>query len=207
ELRVHLVELPRAQHAAGHRLPAEEHVLGDGQLRHHRRFLRDRRDAVIKGLARRAETDVLAVEDDAAAIGHEHSGDDASERLPPCPVLADEGVDTRPRNGERDVVERLDAAEVLGDAQELEVGPCLFLAGGRRCYPGHSALNCDALSDVTTPPLGSPFSTSMPPQPLPVFTAWIAHCIASLPSVAGRWTTVPNQAPDATAWRPTAPPP
>ena len=48
---------------------------------------------------------------------------------------------------------------------------------------------------------------SIPPQPFPVLTALIAHCIASLPSVAGRCTTVPYQAPEATALSPTPPPP
>ena len=33
----------------------------------------------------------------------------------------------------------------------------------------------------------------MPPQRFPVLTALITHCIASLPSVAGRCTTVPYQ--------------
>src|SRR5262245_18873151 len=75
-----------------------------------------------------------------------------------------------------------------------------------RSYPGHSALNLEAFALVTTPPFGSPASTSMPPQPLPVLTALIAHAMASLPSVAGRCTTVPYQRPDETASRPTAPP-
>jgi hypothetical protein len=68
-------------------------------------------------------------------------------------------------------------------------------------------LNFEAFAFVTTPPLGRLANTSMPPQPLPVRTALIAHCMPSLPSVAGRCMTVPNQAPDATALSPTPPPP
>ncbi len=56
---------------------------------------------------------------------------------------------------ERDVVERLDAAEVLGDVQELEIGLSCRPRGGR-CYPGHSALNFATFALVTTPPARKP---------------------------------------------------
>src|SRR5262249_29329198 len=51
--------------------------------------------------------------------------------------------------------------------------------GFPRGYPGHSALNFDAFAFVTTPPSGRFASTSTPPQPLPVLTALITHCIPS----------------------------
>ena len=66
-----------------------------------------------------------------------------------------------------DARERLDAAEVLGDVQELEVGGRARLRHRRPVYPGHSALNFEAFALVTTPPFGRFASTSIPPQPLP----------------------------------------
>src|SRR4029077_7525246 len=125
------------------------------------------------------------------------AGDDAAECGLAGPVLADEGVDGATCDVERDAPKRLDAAEVLGDVQALQER--------RARYPGHSALNLEALAFVTTPPFGSPARTSIPPQPLPVLTALSAHSMPFLPSVAGRCTTVPNHAPDFTRARPTPP--
>ena len=68
ELVVGRVELPAAQNAGARRLDAEEDVLRDRQLRDDERLLRDRRDPVLERLARRAERDRLAVEDDPAAV-------------------------------------------------------------------------------------------------------------------------------------------
>ena len=50
-----------------------------------------------------------------------HAGDDLAERRLAGAVLADERVDRAASDGERHARERLDAAEVLGDVQELEV--------------------------------------------------------------------------------------
>src|SRR5262249_32579738 len=98
-------------------------------------------------------------------------------------------------------LERPDAAEMLRDVEELEGRSFL------RSYPGHSAVNFDALAFVTTPPFGRFASTSMPPQPFPVLTALITHVMPSLPSVAGRCITVPTQPPEAPPLSPTPPPP
>ncbi len=95
-------------------------------------------------------------------------------------------------------VERLDASEVLGDVQELEVGSFRLAYGHRgrmltgplgvellgvrlrrrrRRWAGWRARRC---------PLA---------EPLPVLTALIRHCIPRLPSVAGRCMTVPYHVP------------
>ena len=55
------------------------------------------------------------------ASGDQRAGDDPAERRLAGAVLADERVHRASADGERNARERLDAAEVLGDVQELEV--------------------------------------------------------------------------------------
>ena len=89
---------------------------------HDRRLLRDRGDLVLERLARRARTPPprpsSSIRPPSAPV---HARDDLAERRLAGPVLADERVDRALANRERHARERLDAAEVLGDVQELEV--------------------------------------------------------------------------------------
>ncbi len=58
--------LPAANQASNARLNAEQHVLCGAEGRHQCDFLGNRRDSVVKRVARRSKLDRLAVDEDAA---------------------------------------------------------------------------------------------------------------------------------------------
>ena len=68
-------------------------------------------DAGGARVARRAETRLLAVEQEAAGEFGMHAGDDLHQRAFPGAVLADETVDLAGREREVDPTKRFDAAE------------------------------------------------------------------------------------------------
>ena len=77
---------------------------------------------MLERLARRTEDESFAVQENGAGVRSEHARDDPAERRLAGAVFPDERVDRPAPDLERYLVERPDAAEVLGDAQELEVG-------------------------------------------------------------------------------------
>ena len=82
-------------------------------------------DAALERLARRAQRDLLAVEQQPPLVGRQHAGDDLAQRRLAGAVLADERVDRPARDAQRHRVERADGSEVLGDVRELDVGSWL----------------------------------------------------------------------------------
>ena len=123
---VELVEaaahLARADDARGVRLDPEHHVLDHRAGRHERDLLGDRRDSRVECVARRVERDVAAVDEQLALVGPVHAADHLGERRLPGAVLADEAVDVPGPDRDRDVVERLNAAEALRDAARFDEG-------------------------------------------------------------------------------------
>ena len=102
-------------------LDAEEDVLRDRQVGHDRGLLGDRGHVVLECLTRRAERHLLPLEQHPPAIGPVHARHDLSEGRLAGTVLADERVNRALADREAHTRERLDAAKVLGDVQELEV--------------------------------------------------------------------------------------
>ena len=98
---------------------AEEHVLGDGQVREQARLLVDDRDPDRPCLRRATDLDRLAVEEDRPAVGLVDPGQDLDQGALAGAVLADEGVDLAGHQVERHVGQRLGGSEALRDATEL----------------------------------------------------------------------------------------
>ena len=98
---------------------ADEHVLGDGQVREEARLLVDDGDAEGAGVGGAVDLGRLAVERDRAAVGLVDAGQDLDQRALAGAVLADQGVDLARDEVERDVVERLGRREALGDPAQL----------------------------------------------------------------------------------------
>jgi hypothetical protein len=123
--RHQLRESPRrralVEHAEHARFDAEEHVLLHGAVGDERRLLGDDRDPVRESVARRAKVDAPAVDDELAAVGTVDAREDLAERRLPGAVLPDEGVNRPAGDREIDPGERLDAAEALRDAADLDV--------------------------------------------------------------------------------------
>ena len=99
---------------------ADEDVLGDVEVGKQQRLLIDRGDAQSLRLRGASDRDRLAVEQDLAAIGLMHAGDDLDERRLAGAVLAEQRVNFAGMKGERDILERLGGVEALGDAADLQ---------------------------------------------------------------------------------------
>ena len=106
----------------GDDLVAEEDVLGDGELGDEGELLVDDDDAgALRGLDV-LERHLLALEHDLPAVGAVgvHAGQHLHERRLPGAVLPADRVDVAAADGHRDVVERADPREQLGDVPHLE---------------------------------------------------------------------------------------
>ena len=79
--------------AVGHRLGAEDHVLGDGQNRDQHEVLVDHADAAGDRVRRAGDLDRLAVEQDLPLVGPGQAVQDVHERRLAGAVLAEQGVD------------------------------------------------------------------------------------------------------------------
>ena len=102
------------------RLGAEEEVPPDRHQRHHGEVLVDRRDALRARVARRAEVDLLSVDEQSALVRLVDARKDLDEARLSRAVVAEDarhlaGVDVR-----RDVVQRDDVPVVLADVVGLE---------------------------------------------------------------------------------------
>jgi hypothetical protein len=84
---------------------------------------------VLERLPRRPEHDRLAGERHPPCIRLDRPRDDAAEGRLAGTVLADQRVHRALHDGERHARKRLDAAEVLGDVQELEERTRFSLCG------------------------------------------------------------------------------
>ncbi len=101
---------------ARRRLPAEQDVLGDGELRQQAELLMDERDAVRARLRRGRDLNRLTVDLDRAAVVREQAGEDAHDRRLAGAVLADQAVHLRGRELEIDPGDRGGGAKHLADA-------------------------------------------------------------------------------------------
>ena len=109
-------------HAAVGVLVAEEEVLHDAQLGDERQLLVDDDDAGALALADAVEPALLVLEDDLALVGavRVDPGQDLHQGRLAGAVLPADRVDLTPFDVDRDVGERLDAGELLGDRPHRE---------------------------------------------------------------------------------------
>ena len=105
-----------------HEQMRDENVLGDGLRGEVQQFLVNEGDAVALGIFRRMEPDLAAVEEDVAGIGVVDAAEDVHQGRLAGAVDADEADNLAGANLERNVVERLDARELLGDSRHAETG-------------------------------------------------------------------------------------
>jgi hypothetical protein len=103
----------RADPKPGQRLAADEHVPGDRHLRDHGRVLVDGLDAAGHGLLRRPELDLLALDEDPAAVRRMGAGEHLDQGRLAGAVVADEPHDLAGLGMEVDVDERMHAAVPL----------------------------------------------------------------------------------------------
>ena len=109
----------------GHRLVAEQDVLGDGQDGHEHEVLVDHADPAVDRVGRTRDLDRFAVEQDLALVGFGQPVEDVHQGGLAGTVLTEQGVDLARAHGKVDVVVGQDAGVALGDAAHLE---------GRRLY-------------------------------------------------------------------------
>ena len=118
-----LVGLVPVDDTAGLPLVAEEDVLGDRQVRAQRELLVDDDDSALLGVTDALETARLALEDDVArrSVPCGYTPLSTFIRVDfPAPFSPQIGVDLTARHGHRDVLQRLDAGEGLGDPSHFE---------------------------------------------------------------------------------------
>ena len=121
----------------GHRLVAEEDVLGDGEDRDQHEVLVDHVDAAGDRVRRPGDVDLFAVEQDLALVRTRESIEDVHEGRLACAVLAEQGMDLARFDVEVDRVVGDHARVALRDAAHLESGCSnrVDRAGHRRCDP------------------------------------------------------------------------
>ena len=112
--------VPVEEEAVGHRLLAEEDVLGDGQDRDQHEVLVDHADAAGDGVGRAGDPDRRPVEQDLALVGRGQPVQDVHQGRLARPVLAEEGVDLARVDLEVDPVVGDHARIALRDATHLE---------------------------------------------------------------------------------------
>ena len=145
---------------SGHRLLAEDDVLGDGQDRDEHEVLVDHADAAGDGVRGTGQVDLLAVEQDLALVGRGEAVEDVHEGGLAGAVLAEQGVDLAGPDLEVDVGVGNDARIALRDAAHLERGR----ANRRRRWPfgiadrfgvaGHRGDPSQVHLDTTSGPAG-----------------------------------------------------
>ena len=98
----------------------EQNVFPDAEARDEISLLMNRGDALAERIARRAELNRVAVQENAAGIGANEAGDDLDQRRFAGAVFAHQAMDFARLQVERNAVERLDAGEGFTDRFERE---------------------------------------------------------------------------------------
>ena len=98
----------------------EAEVLGDGEIRGHRRVLEYRGEAASPGIAGTVHRRRLAVDADRPGIGAQHAGEDLDERRLAGAIGAEQGVHLSGSDLEVDGAEGDHRAERLGDRRRLQ---------------------------------------------------------------------------------------
>ena len=126
------------------RLAAEEQVAGDGKLRHERRILVDRLDAVGDGVGRATHVDLLAPDVDITAGGAHGPGQHLDERRLAGAVVAEQADDLVLEDTEGDAVEGAHAAVIAADIvhQDEFFGHCLNSLTGAGARDRNAAPSC-----------------------------------------------------------------
>ena len=106
----------------GHRLLAEDDVLGDGQDRDEHEVLVDHADPAIDRVVRAEDLHGLAVDEDRPLVGHRQPIEDVHQRRLARPVLTEEGVDLARAQVEIDRVVGQDPGISLGDPAHRQHG-------------------------------------------------------------------------------------
>ncbi len=121
----------------GHRLVAEEDVLGDGEDRDQHEVLVDHVDPASDRVRRTGDVDRFAVEQDLPLVRPGKAVQDVHQGRLAGAVLAEQGVDLTGLDVEVDRVVRDHARIALRDAAHLESGGSnrVVRAGHRRCDP------------------------------------------------------------------------
>ncbi len=120
-LHLHLVELAGDRPRPGrYLLPAEKEVGDDVEVVAEREVLVDGRDPQFGRVLRPVDPHLPPLEAHRAAVGGIDAGDRLDQRRLAGPVVADEAHDLAGADGEVDPVQRLDRAEPLAYALQLE---------------------------------------------------------------------------------------
>src|SRR5581483_1883962 len=114
-----------AQHRAEHAGPrahvaADHHILERREVGEEPDVLKGARDAGGGNFMRRQRRDIALGEAKAAAVGCVDTGEQVEKRRLACPVRADQAIDVARGDGEGDVLQRLQSAEALRCACDLE---------------------------------------------------------------------------------------
>src|SRR2546421_12814022 len=108
------------QQSGAQALASKEHVLDDVQVVRQRQVLIDRLDAKARGVARVVDVDRPALPEDLAVVDLVDAGDTFGQDRLAGAVVPAQGGHLPVRDVEVDVVQRLDRAEVLVQASDLE---------------------------------------------------------------------------------------
>ena len=137
-------------------LAAHEEIGDDVDVGAEREVLVDGLDAGRLRLGRRGEVALDAVEDDAPGARRHAAGDDLDQRRLAGAVVAEERDDLAAIDVEADAAQRLDRAEMLGDAVEPEQRRGntvrLLAYAHRACAPLGSQAKTEALHGVMSNP-------------------------------------------------------
>ena len=111
---------PFEQAVVADRLAPHEEVAHHRHQRHQAQVLVDGRDAQIERVGRRAERDLLAFEQDLARGRDVVAGERADQRRFAGAVVAEQAMHLARQQRHRDVLERDDVAEMLGQAADFD---------------------------------------------------------------------------------------
>jgi hypothetical protein len=122
--------LPVEEDRVGHRLLAEEDVVGDRQDRHEHEVLVDHADAALDRVGRAGDLRHGAVEQDFALVGRRQPVEDVHQGRLAGAVLAEQGVDLAGPDLEVDPVVGHDTRVAFRDAAHLQRGGAHGLGHG-----------------------------------------------------------------------------
>ena len=111
---------------------ADHHSFQHGQMRKQPDVLKGASNALERSLGRARVVHRHTLEPDFAGIGRQHASDQIEERGLAGAVRSDQGMDVAGRHLELQIVERVEAAETLGQPLDRKAGGggCAFKHGG-----------------------------------------------------------------------------